>query len=419
MHPPLLLDPDRRSITSLPSIASTRIHLSIGSENHDPRPRYRDVLVPLPGSDARNSQGSRSPVVGVTKTTRTKWNHRRELKAAPYRIDAERELGYQLSSQTMDDLNRALNDGIAKSTSKKYSSAVRQFLKFCDAEGIPEEDRLPAPEVVLCAFAARGAGRRAESTIRNALTGVRSWHVAEGCTWHGGPRLARIVRGVKMSAPQSSTRPQRAPFTAGLLTVLVLELDLADPFDAAVAAIAGTALWGLARLGELLPDSNSPADTSRFPTRADLGPLSATRKSRTLRLPYTKTTQVDGGKIILTNQSGLANPLPLLENHLTVNHPGQSSLLFMFRGKDGDLTTISKKSFLQRCNEIFAKQNGGRITGHCFRIGGTYELLRAGVAPEVVQKLGRWKSDVFLRYWREEQEIGELHVSDVHVTNRD
>ncbi|KAG8952220.1 hypothetical protein FRC04_004927 [Tulasnella sp. 424] len=408
MHPLRLLDPDTRR-PSLSTIRSTHIHLSVGSENHDPRPSYQGAsLIPYKLKTWNDSaRTSNSP-----KSTQTKWTQQRKPGAVPHRVDVEWELGYQLSDGTMNDLNRALNDGIARSTSKKYSSAVRRFLQFCDTEGIPEEDRLPAPEVVLCAFAARGVGKQAESTIRNALTGVRSWHIAEGCDWHGGPRLARIIRGVKMSAPQTSTRPQRAPFTATFLATLVLELDLSDPFDAAVAAISGTALWGLARLGELIPDSSFSADTSRFPTGADLGPLSTTRKSRTLRLPYTKTTQVDGGKIILTNQSGLANPLPLIENHLEINHPSRSDLLFAFRGKDQKSSVISKKSFLQWCNDVLEKKGYGRITGHCFRIGGTYEMLKAGVALEVVQKLGRWKSDAFLRYWREEQEIGELHISE-------
>lgn len=41
-----------------------------------------------------------------------------------------------------------------------------------------------------------------------------------------------------------------------------------------------------------------------------------------------------------------------------------------------------------------------KVTGHCFRIGGTTALLRRGVDPEVVKVAGRWRSDSFLRYWR-------------------
>ncbi|KIO15919.1 hypothetical protein M407DRAFT_34464 [Tulasnella calospora MUT 4182] len=37
-----------------------------------------------------------------------------------------------------------------------------------------------------------------------------------------------------------------------------------------------------------------------------------------------------GEDIILTNQSGLANPLPILENHLRVNQPSLTDPLFSF-----------------------------------------------------------------------------------------
>jgi hypothetical protein len=68
---------------------------------------------------------------------------------------------------------------------------------------------------------------------------------------------------------------------------------------------------------------------------------------------------------------------------------------------------LYKKPFLARCNSILAANGLGRITGHCFRIGGTTELLMVGVHPDAVKKLGRWKSDAFLRYWRKDQDLAE------------
>ncbi|KAJ7112550.1 hypothetical protein C8R44DRAFT_631816, partial [Mycena epipterygia] len=40
------------------------------------------------------------------------------------------------------------------------------------------------------------------------------------------------------------------------------------------------------------------------------------------------------------------------------------------------------------------------VFGHSYRIGGSLELLSAGVAPEVIMKLGGWSSLCFLIYWR-------------------
>ncbi|EJD42254.1 hypothetical protein AURDEDRAFT_43481, partial [Auricularia subglabra TFB-10046 SS5] len=61
---------------------------------------------------------------------------------------------------------------------------------------------------------------------------------------------------------------------------------------------------------------------------------------------------------------------------------------------------LTKRVFLSRLNEIWSAAGMVRISGHCFHIGGTTALLRAGVEPEVVKMAGRWKSDAFLRYWR-------------------
>ncbi|KAK0231382.1 hypothetical protein IW262DRAFT_1262014, partial [Armillaria fumosa] len=49
-------------------------------------------------------------------------------------------------------------------------------------------------------------------------------------------------------------------------------------------------------------------------------------------------------------------------------------------------------------------------TGHCFHIGGTTHYLVNGINPDIVKVLGRWKSDVFQRYWRNLKILGILHT---------
>ncbi|EJD39324.1 hypothetical protein AURDEDRAFT_41739, partial [Auricularia subglabra TFB-10046 SS5] len=75
--------------------------------------------------------------------------------------------------------------------------------------------------------------------------------------------------------------------------------------------------------------------------------------------------------------------------------------LFAYRhDTSGRITALTKNAFLARLNEIWTVCGMQRVSGHCFRIGGTTALLRAGVPPEIVKTAGRWKSDSFLRYWR-------------------
>jgi hypothetical protein len=79
---------------------------------------------------------------------------------------------------------------------------------------------------------------------------------------------------------------------------------------------------------------------------------------------------------------------------------------------------LTKKLFLDRCNSIWSTYGYPRTTGHCFRIGGTTELLILGTPPDVVKVTGRWSSDSFLRYWRSLEEIAPLHIRNVHMFRR-
>ncbi|EJD43330.1 hypothetical protein AURDEDRAFT_46393, partial [Auricularia subglabra TFB-10046 SS5] len=74
--------------------------------------------------------------------------------------------------------------------------------------------------------------------------------------------------------------------------------------------------------------------------------------------------------------------------------------LFAYRDDNDEVVALTKNAFLGRLNEIWAAAGMQRVSGHCFRIGGTTALLRMGVDTEVVKMSGRWKSDAFLRYWR-------------------
>lgn len=200
---------------------------------------------------------------------------------------------FKLPSAAALKVEIALSGSLATSTAKKYGYGVATFERFCDTIGIPPSQRFPASEDLLCAFAANGVREKAESTIRNSLSAVKAAHIRRGLQWHGGPRLALVVKGVTNLAPLSSKATQRPPVTASMVSTLVTASNLATPLDAAILATAAVALWGQARLGELLPESKTTPLT-HLPRLTDLKPLSTTRLSRTLHLPYTKVKRSQG-----------------------------------------------------------------------------------------------------------------------------
>ena len=317
-----------------------------------------------------------------------------------------------LSPQSKSHVSRVIQSGWAVSTIKRYSGAIKQYMNFCDVEGVPAHMRFPANEFVLCAFAASSAGRHARSTPRNRLSALKAWHVAHNMQWKGSSRLRYVLNGVHNLAPGSSRRPPRPPVNAKMIAQLVQQLDRDSPLDVAVAACAATAFWGQCRLGELLPISSTAVPPSPLPIRSGFKRSIRNPQSCILHLPRTKTHR-HGQNIVLVDQRASVDPISLLKRHLRINNVPNAAHIFAYSTENGH-TSLSKATFLRRCNEIWQLFGYPHTTGHCFRIGGTTELLLAGTPPDVVKAMGRWSSDSFLRYWRSLDDLAPQYVRHLH-----
>lgn len=321
-----------------------------------------------------------------------------------------------LSPQSRSRVADAIQGGWATSTLKRYSGAVDQFIRFCDMERIPDHLRFPADEFVLCAFAASSVRRHSVSTPRNRLAALKAWHVIHDMEWKGGLRLRYVLNGVHNLSPGSSRSSPRLPVTASMILQLVQRLDLNSPVDVAIAACAVTAFWGQCRLGELLAPNLSPLSILLLPVRSGFKRSLRNPHSCILRLPRTKT-HPHGQEVVLVDQCATIDPISLLKRHLRVNNVPNEAYIFSYASENG-LTPLTKSLFLRRCNEIWHPLGYPKTTGHCFRIGGTTELLVAGTPPDVVKAMGRWSSDSFLRYWRTLDDIAPRHVRHLHLATR-
>ncbi|KAJ7769486.1 hypothetical protein B0H16DRAFT_1715942 [Mycena metata] len=288
-----------------------------------------------------------------------------------------------ISQPTIANIEYALHHGWADKTLENYGSTVDRFLGFCTSEGIPPKFQLPADEFVLCAFAASSAGVHAGSTARNNIAALKAWHAAQNVEWNGGARLHYVLAGVENLAPETSKRPPRPPINATMLRALYDGLDFCNPRDVAIFAAA------------------TVCRSSR------------NKKSAILKLPRTKTKK-GGETVVLVGQTSPLDPQIALDMHLRANVCDPGTSLFTFSSPNGP-TILTKPKFLQRCNEIWTAAGYPRTTGHSFRIGGTTELLLAGVAPDVVKAMGRWSSNAFLRYWRSLEDLAPIHAKFIHA----
>lgn len=319
-----------------------------------------------------------------------------------------------LSEQTRSQVSQAIQSGWSDSTIRRYSGAIKQFIHFCDTERVPEHLRFPADEFVLCAFAASSLHRHAGGTPRSRLSALKAWHTSHNVEWKGSARLRYVLNGVHNLAPGTSRRPPRPPINSRMLSQLVENLDLSSPIDAAVAACAATAFWGQCRLGELLPLSRSPLHPTPLPTRSALKRSLQNPHSCLLHLPCTKT-HPHGQNIVLVDQRIPINPISLIKNHFRVNRVSDNQHIFSYLSTDGLHYSLSKNHFLRRCNTIWSALGYPRTTGHCFRIGGTTELLIAGTPPDVVKATGRWSSESFMRYWRSLDMLAPQYIRNIRI----
>jgi hypothetical protein len=104
-------------------------------------------------------------------------------------------------------------------------------------------------------------------------------------------------------------------------------------------------------------------------------------------------------------------PVAALSNHLKVNavplSAGTDIPLFAFRnlGVPAGWSHLTKFHFLSFTTQIYRSRSLENVFGHSYRIGGSFELLIAGVSPEFVAKIGGWTSLCFLIYWRHLEQV--------------
>lgn len=307
-------------------------------------------------------------------------------------------------------ISSVLASAWAPSTLSLYGRGVRRFYAWAAGAQIPLLCCLPANEFTLCAFVAASAGSRSGGAIRSDVNGVRAMHmILHGAVWLGGLRLDYCLKAADRMTPASSVRPLRPPVTQEMLDLLCTSLDPSVPLFAAVLAAACFVYWGQCRLGEALPESLTRFSATHHPTPSCLRPCTASGRSHICHLPSTKCAVTAGKDVFLSAQRGPSNSLAALDNQLSVNRPCADAHLFGY-ADSGGFVPLTKRKFLAICNAVWAPRGFPSISGHCFRIGGTTEMLLRGVPPHLVQVLGRWRSDAFLRYWRSLEHIAPAHV---------
>ncbi|KAF7324545.1 hypothetical protein MKEN_00495700 [Mycena kentingensis (nom. inval.)] len=344
------------------------------------------------------------------------------LWKTPFAIRADAELRASLPEQLVERTYATLHASYAPNSTSSYAAGPLRFNQFCDEFGISEEDRMPASHILLSAFVSHFVGTVSGEAVRNWLSGLKAWHDTSGAEWHGGERWVQLARRTANKMGSGFKREQRGPVTLEHLQALRAALDLDKPFDASVWAAATTAFWGCRRLGEVVVQSADKFDPKFNATRGTQVRrvnLDSDAPGTSIHIPWTKSTRERGGTIILSDRPDDLCPHKAYENHKRVNaNVPDEAPLFAYESGRRKWSALTKDAFLRRCAHIWKLADLLAIAGHSFRIGGSTELLLAGVPCDVVAATGGWTSLAFLLYWRRLEHIVIMHVGKAYNKKR-
>ncbi|KAJ7205152.1 hypothetical protein B0H12DRAFT_1035115, partial [Mycena haematopus] len=310
----------------------------------------------------------------------------------------------------------------APNTQSTYAAGLLRFHQYCDKHSIPESARMPASYFLIAAFIAEHVGTISGSAIKGWLSGVKAWHDLNGADWNGETRWVELARRTANKEGNAFKRDQCGPVSMQHMVCLRATLDLDDSFDAAVWAVAAAAFWGCRRLGELTvpsPDTFDPKYHVGFSVQERIVKANTADAAICFHIPWTKSTRERGADVTLTARNDELCPRKALANHRRVNtFVPDHAPLFAFMREDSSWSGVSKTWFLTCCTNIWDKADLLRVFGHSFRIGGSTELLLAGVPCEVVAAVGGWTSLAFLLYWRKIQHIVPMAVGKAYDEKR-
>ena len=200
-----------------------------------------------------------------------------------------------------------------------------------------------------------------------------------------------------------------------MLTTLKSVLRLDNSFDACVWAVATCAFWGMMRLGEATVRSRNDFSLLANPSRSSLlrgHDLKGVPYAR-IDLPKAKTAKPGEKQSIFLAGQGDLCPLAALHNMYEVTKTAATAPLFSWVDARGDVRPITKKSAMERVNEILEQKGWNSTFGHSFRIGGASYYLAKGVNPDILRVAGRWKSNAFEVYLRSFEHTVTTHMGDV------
>ena len=288
-------------------------------------------------------------------------------------------------------------EAYAPSTRQTYNTHRRTYLLFCEKLGYCP---VPATTDVLIKYTVFLARSLTFSSIKQYLNIIhtlhREWDLPNPLD--NNFHLTSLLRGIRRSL--GDTVKQKAPITPELLKAILSRLNLADPMDACVWAVALILFFGLLRKASILPNKAFIRTDHRGLSRSDVkfyswGMCLLIRhtktiqfKQRTLEIPISRMPNNVLCPVQATFQAFRATPC------IPGNFPA-----FCVPSAKG-IHAITGQQFVLRIKQCLhlCGKTSKMYAGHSFRRGGATWAYRIGLPAEIIRTMGDWKSSAYLGY---------------------
>jgi len=308
------------------------------------------------------------------------------------------------------DLAGLGNFSIAKSTWSTYKSSERLLL-MCQAECKVKFDWPIKTENVLLFIHwlvfVRGVKG---STVSSYLSGVRQLHIMKGMEAQDlRPDIVKmVIKGQEhkdRAKEREGTGNNRIPMTVELMKVLKEKIRTWNkPWNTRLLiwAVSTIAFHGAFRIHEILCKTESFFDPQYTLLTEHVTMTEDDRGRKILHVRLSCPKERKDGKIVIVDifESGCSIcPIKAFSRWKARQEPEIGMPLF--RQPDGTPLTGKKlNSILAELMTAEAKEGGGKIKSHSFRIGVASEMGYEGFEDAEVKAGGRWSSRAFETYMK-------------------
>ena len=280
--------------------------------------------------------------------------------------------------------------GWAPRTKTGYSSAVKRYLKFCTSYNLSP---LPLTEPVILRFVAHlSLSNLAPATMRNYLSALRAWVLSLGLDepqiWT--PRVHLACRAVTRT---HSLPRQASPIDFDLLNVLIRLLS-SNRDHLLIASALSLQFFACLRASEFCADST----LSIIPTMSDVS-FYQNGSSRVMLYTCHSSKTAPQGFQVHVGCSG--NPIcaPCIMTHFFSLSPYEPSSP-LFRFSSGRLLSYRVYNTIIKRLVQLAGLDPSLYSTHSVRAGAATQAARAGLQPDSIKRLGRWRSQAYMVYLR-------------------